>query len=161
MLSGHGKPVMTFAGSSQNATFETASLTKPFHLPGLVLSSVAEDLHYHATIVGPEIMGQTATIHLRILHYLQRAPEQGSDQDWWFDASTYLPLKVTYYAPGQQVSSYAPLSYYFSAWMADSKGLVVPQVISETMKPNIPMQSCSIQAVTFNTQPASTLFDAR
>ena len=161
MLSGHGKPLMVFPTQTQSLTYETAEFQKPFHLPGLVLQSTLNDQNYQLVLVGNENTSGTATIHVRILHRLFHIMQPGSRQDWWFDASTFLPLKVTFKVPGQAVESYMDVTYTFSGWSADVSGLMVPHQILITNEFGADAQTCTVLQLKINTQPAASLFDAR
>jgi hypothetical protein len=161
LLSGHGKPSFSSPSANQSLTNETAELLKPFHMPGLVILPILNDSSYRATIVGQEVVLGTATIHIHVLHRLAYAWEQGADQDWWISTSTSLPVKVTYLVPGQSVKSYMPNSYYFSSWSATSGGIAFPQLLLLASGSGAPTVGCTVTQLQLNTQPASSLFEAR
>jgi len=161
MLSGHGKPKIISASDQRFVTNETVDLLRPFHLPGLVLAAELADSHYSASIVGLETVLGEATVHTRIVHRLAVAPQLGSTQDWWFDASTNLPVKVMYLIPGQTLEEYMPMTVLFSNWSAAKGALLIPHQLSQSLGEGIDQQSCSVNEVQTNTQPAPALFDAR
>jgi hypothetical protein len=160
LLSGHGKPAIAGPTGTQPLTFETATLSKPFHLPGLVFSTILSDSLYQVIVVGNETVQGKATTHLKITRLLSGSVEAGSTQDWWLDASSFLPALVTYSVPGQGIKSYLPVTYAFTGWSADTGGLVIPHQIAESMSPGISLQTCSVLQLNINTQPAPSLFDS-
>jgi hypothetical protein len=160
LLSGHGSPHQVTPSGTQTLTNETALLLKPFHLPGLVFAAVLNDPHYVTSIAPPADATANSTVHVHVVRRLIHAFESGSEQDWWFDASTFLPLKVTYRIPGQSIRSYGEESYVFSAWTAGSFGVVIPNGILATSF-GVNSDSCTATQVQINTNPAPSLFDAR
>ena len=161
LLSGHGKPLDSATSNTINLTSETATLLKPFHLPGQVLSAVLSDSMYSATIVGQETVLGVPTVHVHVIHRLYHTSEPGSDQDWWLSSSNYLPVKVMYLVPGQAIQSYMPETYSFAGWAAEPIGIAVPLQLTISTGIGFPTQSCTASQVQFNTQPAANIFDAR
>jgi hypothetical protein len=161
MLSGHGNPSIASSTNNRAVTHETATLLKPYHLPGEVLLSALTDLHYSINTIGNDAVHGLTSIHLRIVHYLTNTSELGSTQDWWLDATTYLPTKVTYNVPGQQVEAYMPITYLYSAWGSEESGILIPHQLSQYEDSNVPMQTCAITKLKINTHPISTFFDER
>ena len=142
-------------------TNETATLLKPFHLPGQVLFAVLNDSHYQVSIVDQETAGGIPATRIRIVHRLVRGSEAGSTQEWWFDRSSYLPIKVTYLVPGQSISAYLPVTYSFSSWSSEAAGLIIPHQLEQSMESDPSLANCTILGFKTNTQPASALFDAQ
>jgi hypothetical protein len=161
MLSGHGKPTIAGSRSNRAVTYETAALLKPYHLPGEVLLSALSDLHYGSSTVGIETVEGLSSIHLRVVHYLTDALEPGSMQDWWLDATTYLPIKVTYNVPGQQIEAYMPITFFYSAWGSEEGGIVLPHQLLQYEDSTLLIQTCAITKLKINTHPISTFFDER
>lgn len=160
ILSGHGKPQAFDTGGTKALTSESFALTRPFHLPGEVLATVLSDSQFHALIVGNEELNGSSLVHIRVLRKLVHSDETGSAQDWWFDSTSHLPLKVTFKLPGQEIRSYLPITYSFTSWNTIG-GLAVPSVISESIYPELPLQTCTVEEFEVNSQPSSSLFDAR
>jgi hypothetical protein len=161
LLSGHGAPSSATPNETHSLISESATLLKPFHLPGQVFATILNNPHYIVSIVQPRDVSDGSTIHIHVVHRLLSASESGSEQDWWLDASTYLPLRVTYRVPGQTIRSYMSETYSFSAWSAENLGLVIPHQITLSTSVGLPPQICTASEVQFNTQPAAALFDAR
>ena len=161
LLSGHGAPSNASPSGTQNLISETSALLKPFHLPGQVFATILNDPSYVASVVAPSGPADSATIHIHVVHQLSRAVEFNSQQDWWLDASTYLPVSVTFRVPGQAIRSYMLETYTFSAWSAEKFGAVLPHQITTSMSVGILAQTCTTTEVQINTQPAASLFDAR
>lgn len=161
MLSGHGKPQAIDSNEARLLTHETAVLLKPFHLPGQVLFEALSDSQFHSTLMGEETINGFSAVHVQIVHRLSHFDESGSEQDWWFDSATTLPLKVVFRVPGQGIQAYLPITYSFSSWAPDRGGVMIPHSISETIEPDIPVQMCAISQMRINSQPASALFDVR
>lgn len=161
LLSGHGRPSNATPNGSQNLTLETSALLKPFHLPGQVFAIILNDPNYIATIAAQTNTSSNSAIHIHVVHRLFHANEAGSEQEWLLDAQTYLPVSVTYKVPGQTIQSYMDETYSFSAWTAEQFGTQVPLQITVSTNVGIPPQVCTTAQLQFNTNPSSSLFDAR
>jgi hypothetical protein len=161
IISGHGKPSLQDSKGSKSLTGETAFLSKPFHLPGKILLTVLSDSNYYATITGTEVIAGAPATHLHIAHYLHGIDYSPAGQDWWIDDATKLPLKVTYRAPGQATISYVPITQTFSEWKIENGSVAIPHKIDFTLLTNIHLKSCTIDDLQTNTNPSSSIFDAR
>jgi len=161
MLSGHGAPSSTSPSGTQSLTPGSASLLKPFHLPGQALAAIINEPSYIATIAAQAGASSNSAIHIHVVHRLIHANESGSDQEWWFDSQTYLPLSVTYKVPGQTIQSYMDETYSFSTWTVEGFGAQVPLQITLSTSIGVPPQVCTSSQIQFNTNPSSSLFDAR
>lgn len=160
MLSGHGKPQALDSIGTRSLTSESGALTRPYHLPGQVLATVLNDNRFRISFVGNEVSNGISTVHVQINHKLLHSDEPGSTQDWWFNSNSHLPLKVTFNVPGQEIQAYLPFTYSFLSWSAQG-GLLIPNVIAESMYPDRPLQTCSISQMQVNTNPAPSTFDAQ
>lgn len=160
LLSGTGSPLFATPSETKPLTAETGILLKPYHLPGMAFLQILNDQNYTASVVGQETVLNTTTIHIHVMHRGIRAPEIGSDQDWWLDASTYLPVAVTYLVPGQTMQSYMPTSYYFSSWELETRGIAVPFSLLIETGAGFPSGICTINQVNINSQPVASLFTA-
>jgi hypothetical protein len=158
MLSGHGKPSMASPSGSDPLTSETAELQKPFHLPGLVFSRILSDQRYRIQIV--QDAGSESSAHIHISRYQFGIQQPGSQQDWWIDRASLVPLKVRFKIPGQAVESYMDMTYTFSGWNKIS-GVTVPQQLVAMNEFGTGTETCAISGMQINTQPAPSLFDAR
>ena len=97
--SGHGIPGMNSHGRTKNFPPQMANARLPVHLPAIVLAQFLANTDCNLSFVGQAtVNGQTAVqIHLHIDTDI--AQQTLSVQDWYFDPSTGLPLRVEYRLP--------------------------------------------------------------
>ncbi len=159
-VSGNGSPAVYNASGTQWLTQETAALMLPYHLPGLVVYALLNDPSYQASIVGNDNLQGESTIHLHAYRIIANAHEAGSEQDWWFDSSSYLPVQVIYNTPGQGVQSYIQITDSLSSWSVDNGNLIIPHQINQVMLGMLNLQNCTATSLSINIQPQSSIFNA-
>lgn len=160
VLSAHGQPQAVLPNETRRLTYETGRFDRPFYLPALVLLMELNDGTYRFKSVGEEAVNGIMASHVQIVHLVNRSRDLGSEQDWWFDPSTGMPLQVTFRLPGQAVQSTFPVTYAFSQWSKQT-GLEYPAQIAVTAPDAGLSKVCAVSQVKMNTQPADSLFNAR
>jgi len=163
MLSAHGKQKVDGTNSTRSRplTGETTLLSQPYHLPAQVLHGLLANPDFYSRIVGDEVLDGHPATHLHTDRYIGSALIPGATQDWWFDATTKLPIKVTFFIPGQKIITYFPATLKFASWSAEAADLVVPHSLALVINQNMLSQTCSVSEFHFNSQPPSSVFDAR
>jgi len=160
-LSVHGKPNI----SDNNGSLVLASTyfgrMKPYHLPGLTLKDSLNDPSVAFLSVTSDTLNGSPATHLRMREEFAHIKLIGSDQDWWFDTVTGLPLRVEYNLPTQTESLYVQLHWDFSNWSLEGT-VLVPHLLTQSMSQgDLLLQTCKVGTVSFNTNPAAKLFEAR
>jgi hypothetical protein len=159
-LSGHGAAVMAATAASLPLDPQYYSSQQPFNLPGLALLAALNNPTVGMSYVGSDTINGVPSVHVSFVQYATGAPLSGSQQDWWFDSTTGLPLRVTYSLPSQTGGVYIPMSWDYAGWSTEGQ-LDVPHQQVQSVNVDRPIQGCSILSVSLNTNPASTTFDAR
>jgi hypothetical protein len=159
-LSAHGKPFVDAASGDVTLAPQYRGRMLPFHLPGLPLTTALNNSNATISFIGSETLNGISANHVRIVEFYSIAKVQGTEQNWWFDPGSGLPLRVEYQIPTQTDSIYARFTWDFSNWSQEG-AFLLPHQLGQIMNATIPTQNCTISSVQVNTNPASTLFDAR
>ena len=97
--SGHGSPGVVSNGHGKRFSQHMANFRLPVHLPMLILAAALANPNCNITLAGQTtVSGQRAVqVHLHVdTDVLQQTL---SIQDWYFDPTTGLPLRVEYRLP--------------------------------------------------------------
>jgi hypothetical protein len=73
--------------------------TLPYHIPGLVLLTELNNSNYSILYVGPEKRNGVSVIHIQTADKSDNIGSNVTPQDWYFDATSYLPVTVSYRVP--------------------------------------------------------------
>jgi hypothetical protein len=159
-LSGHGAAVMAASAGSLQLDPQYYSSQQAFHLPGLPLLSALNNPAISMSYIGQETDDGVSSVHISFVQRAAAATLTGSQQDWWFDSTTGLPLRVVYSLPTQTDGVFMSMSWAFGGWSAEGQ-LVVPHLLVQSANVDRPIQGCNILSVSINTNPNATVFDAR
>jgi len=159
-LSAHGKPYVTGASNSVTLAPEYRLRMLPYHLPGIPLQTAFANSDFGIVFIGKETVDGSPAVHIRIAQFHSVAKVQGSQQDWWFDLSSHLPMRVKYLLPSQAGGIYATLLWNFHGW-SQQGSLLVPLELVQTFNGEFTLQTCTVAGVEINTNPDASLFDAR
>jgi hypothetical protein len=132
----------------------------PFHLPGLPLRVALADETISIFLVGQETENGISATHVRLTQVISNAKVRGSDQDWWFDPTTGLPLRVGYLIPTQTEHLYAHLLWNFGGWSQEGS-LTLPHQLAQSLNGEMTLQVCNVLGIKTNSGPAAAIFDAR
>lgn len=90
-VSGHGTPAASRDGKSRQLR-DHASLVSPLYLPGVTLATILRNQHYSIRLVADT----SGLAHIRTSWDLNPATAFITQQDWYFDAASRLPVRVEY-----------------------------------------------------------------
>ncbi len=94
-VSGHGAPAHTHDGAVRPLSLQIGVSALPFYLPGIVLSRELGNPDYSFQVVNDS----SGFIHVRTSLELNAAAASITPQDWYFDATTKMPVRVQYLLP--------------------------------------------------------------
>jgi hypothetical protein len=160
-LSGHGNPKIASISQPTNLAFDYGLKRLPFHLPGFQIAAALSNSSAHSLVVlGTDSVGGVSALHIHATEYLGTSKLEGSDQDWWFDPGSGLPVQVTYLLPSEDNSHYVHLTANFGGWTQEG-GILVPLQHTVTFEGLFVIRACTFQTVQTNQNPAPATFDAR
>lgn len=95
MVSNHGRPMLKGSDGSLHSLPSHAGYgMAPFYLPGAVLSSELTDGHHSLKYIEDTTIDGASVSHVRIWNGGDLFHSVQSRQDWYFDSSTGLPVRV-------------------------------------------------------------------
>ena len=157
LVSGHGHPqYLGASGHRRNLPSHIATAVMPFHVPALVLSQVLSDERYSIRLV--ESTSQSP--HVRITNSQDDEHAAVIKQDWFFDASTGLPVRLEYLVPSV---TNALNSDRASATFSDFSvidGIAVPHKLEVSQNGTI-VAHVTLTSVSFNSSVSPSDFEAR
>jgi len=157
-VSGHGKPGLLSNGHTKNFNPWTANFRLPVHLPGIILKGLLADTNCNIAFAGQTTINGLATIHIQFHIDTDIVQQTLSVQDWYFDPSTTLPLRVEYRIP----DSSDPLLFISAA--ADFsdfrpvQGVLFPFRIA-SFEDGKPQNVLALTSVVINQSVSSSEFD--
>jgi hypothetical protein len=89
-VSGHGSPAHQHDGTVQPLSRQIGLATAAFYLPGVVLARELNNPDYSFRF----IRDNSGFIHIRTVWELNPATAAITSQDWFFDATTKMPVRV-------------------------------------------------------------------
>jgi hypothetical protein len=159
-LSGHGKPSLRTATSAVALPTEYFQRRLPFHLPGVLLASLLHDPTELLVFEGRDDLGGTPAIRVRADSFRGAAMVQGSEQEWWFNPSSGMPLKVAYVLPTEDGKQHLHMELRFESWKARGD-LLLPVLMQDILEGQVIMATNTVKSISINTLPVATLFDVR
>jgi hypothetical protein len=157
-LSGHGSPARISNGVVSSLNYFVARANPPLYLPGVRLM---QELNYQKlTIryVGAATAQGRAAIQIHVSDDSDSLGSLVTPHDWYFDASSFLPLQVHLrLPPNENAANY--MNGTFDFWQFQTvNGMLVPSQLSLS-KGNLPTTSIVIGSVTFNSGIPQSEFD--
>lgn len=158
LVSGHGTPGFAANGSVRQLTPAVTDSRLAVHIPAITLASILANAGYSITSVGTATLnGQTAIrIHMHIDSDLVQ--QTLSVQDWYFDASSGLPLRVEYRVPDtDSVLNFSSVAAQLSDFRV-VQGITTPFHIAASLDGK-PHSVLSVSSVSYNKSVLSSDFD--
>jgi len=130
LVSGKHGPVSTVGGKTSRLFSHMTDASFSPHLPGLVLLQRMLNPIYSFEFVGKETLAGQAVIHIRTTRPEDKYWATISTQDWFFDAASFLPLRIEHRLPASGNALLTmPASVAFSDFRSVS-GILVPFQLS-------------------------------
>jgi len=99
LVSGHGNPGLLSNGHTKNFNPWSATARLPVHLPAMILTGLLANANCSIASAGQTTINGRAAIQIHFHIDTDIVQQTLSIQDWYFDPSTGLPLRVEYRIP--------------------------------------------------------------
>jgi len=98
-VSGHGQPAAINNGTAHTIPPLVALANQPFHLPSVVLATELSDSRYSIKSDGPGTVENVPAIRVKIALDTDGVTAMLTQQEWYFDVTSGLPLRVDFLEP--------------------------------------------------------------
>jgi len=158
LVSGHGNPADIRNGIGVPTGTHVLRSTLPYQVPGLVLLTEINNANYSLAYVGPETLNGSSVIHVQAVDNSDATGSQVTPQDWYFDAGTFLPVRVGFRVPNSgNPASYVSANTDFGSLSA-VLGVLVPSSMALTINGG-DARTITIASIQFNTGLSPSIFD--
>lgn len=158
-VSNGGKPAFSDGGQFRRLHNHVLKSIFATQAPAVVLAQAATDTRYSVQLVGLTTVAGRQAVQLRIQLATDVLTASLSRQDWYLDASTWLPLRVEYEVPDQERADLLSAGATdFGNWEIVS-GVWMPFQMKFYLDGQ-PQVAAIVTSATFNTGLSPTLFTA-
>lgn len=158
-LSGHGQPARIVDEKISKLYGHIASAHQPFYMPVYLLNSELTSGTYSVKYIGETVQNGVTALHIRTSDESSDVDSVVTTQDWYFDANTYLPLRVEFRLPSNNNAlKYQRGAFDFSRFTKAGDFLVPDRIVS--YQDEVATKQVSIESIALNSSPASSSFDA-
>jgi len=156
--SGHGRPVVSKKAGVKPLFYHIVYGALPFHVPALVLLSKVADPDTALANAGPGAALGKAAAKVQVNTGTDKPTLSVTQQLWYIDAGSGLPLRVEYRAPQDtNMASWVDIAMEFGDFR-QINGVLVPFAIT-TYEDGIAVSLLSVDSVQFNVGVAPSEFD--
>ena len=132
LVSGNGQPVDSQSGIATKVPKHVAFSCAAFHLPGVILAAQLNNAAYSFKLVEITAVNGLSAIHIQSALTTDQIASALSLQDWYFDPSSGLPLRVDYrIVNSPDLLNSGIVSMQFASFQSVS-GILVPFRLIET-----------------------------
>jgi hypothetical protein len=132
LVSGNGQPVDSQGGITMKVPRHVAFSCAAVHLPGIILAAQLNNVGYSFKFVEITTLNGQAAVHIQSALTSDPVASALTLQDWYFDPSSGLPLRVDYrVATSPDLLNPGIVSMQFANFQSVS-GILVPFRLSET-----------------------------
>jgi hypothetical protein len=158
-LSGHGSPARILNGTVTPINSFVARANPPFYLPGVRLMQELDNSQLTIQYVGTAVVHGRAAVQVHVCDNSDAMGSLVTPHDWYFDASSFLPLQVQIrIPPNENAADY--LKGTFDFWQFQTvNAMLVPSQLSLS-KENLPTTSIVAGSVTFNSGVPQSEFNS-
>ena len=156
--SGHGFPANQVGARARPLLQHMATATLPFHLPALVLARELQDARYSVLLVGSVVVNGALAAHVRISLNTDSVSAAVTPQDWYFDSSSGLPIRVEHRLPDNHHANDCAVEAEDFSNFQTVKGLQVPFHMT-IYEDGVLQGAATVGSVNFNTGLSSSEFD--
>lgn len=158
-VSGHGHPASIHNGTVTALSSQLDFINPPFHLPALVLTGILANQQYSVTSSGKTTLNGAPAIKVRISLNTDMLSAVVSPQDWYFDATSGIPLRVEHRLPDtRRPENYVVAAEEFADFRSVS-GLLLPFKITSYEEGAVVAVE-TVTAASFNKGLSPVDFDA-
>lgn len=157
-VSGFGSPKISLNGSVAPISRHMALASAPAHVGFLVLARALGSSSYTVAAAAPLQIGSVSAVHLHLSNDADGIIQNLTSQEWYFDPTSGLPLRVEYCAPDSLNAAHCfPGARDFSNYQATG-GFLLPLQITNSFNGN-PVSITTISSVEFNVAVTPSEFD--
>lgn len=156
-FSGHGHPVDVRDGTSMAMGQQLLRSELPFHIPALALATVLNNPDYSLAVIATTTVDGKSTLHVHASDDSDAIGQQVTPQEWYFDESSGLPVRVEYRFPFDGNPKHWILTAIDFANYQAANGTLVPFQLGFTV--NGYSSLATVGSVIFNVGVAATEFD--
>jgi hypothetical protein len=157
-VSGNGSPVDQENGVNTPVPSFVAQANLPYEVPALVLLNELNNPNYTISYVGTQTINGNPAIHIRTCDDTDFTSSLVTPQEWYFDATSGLPVRVEYKLPQNTDAQHPlPLSIDFGNFKTVS-GIFVPYQL--TMNEGPVVEIATVNSVALNSGLSSSTFAA-
>jgi hypothetical protein len=158
LVSNSGSPCDLEGASSVPFGPQVARANLPFHIPAQVLFNELGNPNYTLTYAGLSTVNGASAVHVQTADNSDSIGQLATPQDWYFDASSYLPIQVQYRLPDPINSqNWLAATINFGSFQAVN-GVLVPFQLTVTEGPIA--FTATAASVVFNTTISPSEFSA-
>jgi hypothetical protein len=158
-VSGHGKPANVSNGKVTAIREYVARASLPYYLPGLLLSRELASSNYSISYVGTASVNGRQAVQVHLSDGSDKIAALVTPQDWYFDLSTGIPLRVEFrIPPNENPKDFVIGTFDFSGFQTVS-GMRIPFKISFFQEKH-PLKRLRFKSVAFNVGVSASIFDA-
>jgi len=156
--SGHGAPARSFNGDLSALHQFVARANPPFYLPGVCILQELNNQALTIQYVGGIQIHGTAAVQIHVSDDSNPESSLVTPHEWYFDASTFLPLEVQFrLPPNENAGDY--LVGILDFWQFQVVGgLSVPSQTTIS-RANAPTKTVAVASVAFNSGVSPSTFD--
>lgn len=131
-ISGHGKSAYSNGTSTHSVPTHAMLANLPYYLPAIVLMREIADAQYSIEWIGNETLNGNPVVHVRCSRRNDRVNASVTPQNWYFDATTLLPIRVEFRVPNfaNALKTFKG-SIDYSGWHNES-GLLTPTILTSS-----------------------------
>lgn len=156
-VTGTGTPGRVLNGKSEAVPPHQARALASFYVPSALLTRELADPLFALTYIGQETREGHGVLHIRTIDTSDEIGVQVSQQDWYFDLATYLPVAVQYRFPHPyQVGRFSKAVAEYDGFK-QIQGTIQPLTIK--MKGGGPPREIAVSTVLLNAGTSTIDFD--
>jgi hypothetical protein len=159
LVSGKGSPMVSAGGKTETLHPHVTATMFPPHLVGLVLAQRFLNASFSFRFIGNETLNGRSVVHVQTNFLGDKDSASISPQEWYFDAASSLPVRVTYLLPTSTNALATRTGAIDFADYQNFGGVLVPFQMSFYLDGQ-PGGAATLTSVTFNTSMNSADFDS-
>jgi hypothetical protein len=157
-LSGHGSPARINGGTVNSLNYFVSRANPPLYMPGVEFTQDLANSVLTIQYIGAATTHGVPSVQVHVSDDSDATGSLVTPHDWFFDATTFMPLEVQFRIPPNEDAS-AYINGTLDFWQFQTvDGLVVPSQSSLTTDGGA-TKSFAIGTPTFNSGVPSSTFD--
>lgn len=158
IASGHGRPASSENGTATSLSGYIAAARPPYHNPASLLLQESDDPQYGFHYLGQKQLDQGLAVEVQIMKASPVSQLKQTEQRWYMDMSTGLPMQLEYLAPYESNPTLVRIVTVEFGTYGAQNGVVFPREIDITLNTST-KKHCKVTDVKTNTNPQASTFD--